>query len=162
ADRNNNRVREVKSNGVIVTIAGTGSVGYNGDGEQATAASLSSPNGVALDGAGNVYIADSNNERVREIVKATGAIATAAGNGSAYFNGDGGPATSASLYYPNGLTVDGNGNLFIADTNNYRVREVLSSATPFLAAPTNTAWTVNQTGLTSTLGILGGTAPYSN
>src|SRR5262249_45807195 len=152
--------REVKTNGVIVTIAGTGSVGYNGDGEPATSANINYPNGVALDSAGNVYIGDSNNERIREVVKSTGAIATVAGNGSAGFGGDGGPATSASLYYPNGLTVDGNGNLFIADAYNYRVREVLSSNTPFLAAPSSTAWTINQPGLNSPLSILGGTAPY--
>jgi uncharacterized protein (TIGR03437 family) len=125
ADYNNSRIRKV-SNGVITTVAGNGTVGYSGDNGPATSAQLSSPQGVAVDSAGNLYIADVGNNRVRKV--SNGVITTVAGTGPAYpgggFGGDGGPATSAQLYWPVGVAVDSAGNLYIADLNNERIRRV--------------------------------------
>jgi uncharacterized protein (TIGR03437 family) len=175
ADYGNNRVREV-SNGVITTVAGNGAPGFSGDGGLATSAQLNGPVGVAVDSAGDLYIADLDNYRVRKVshgvittvvgngtrgvsgdnVPATstqlwnpkelavdsagdlyinddtarirkvsnGVIATVAGNGTAGFSGDNGPAISAQLEYPEGIAVDSAGNLYIADTYNERIREV--------------------------------------
>ncbi len=109
---------------VITTVAGSGVPGFSGDGGVPAAASLNSPGAVAVDGSGNVYIADTGNHRVRRIDIATGKIDTFAGNGSAAFAGDGGPAASASLSNPGGLAFDAAGNLVIADTGNDRVRKV--------------------------------------
>jgi uncharacterized protein (TIGR03437 family) len=129
-DSTNNRVRKVFSNGIIATVAGNGTHGFSGDGGPATSAALGGFNcnracgGVAVDGAGNLFIADSGNHRIRKI-SASGIISTVAGNGVADFSGDGGPATDAQLSYPVGVTVDGAGNLFIAEYG--RVRKVSSS-----------------------------------
>src|SRR5207248_2211419 len=101
ADTFSSRVREVvRATGAIVTVAGTGAFGYGGDGGPATAASLNHPEGVAVDAAGNLFIADTFNSRVREVVRATGTILTVAGTGAFGYGGDGGPATAASLNYP--------------------------------------------------------------
>ncbi|MEU5053687.1 NHL repeat-containing protein [Streptomyces sp. NPDC021096] len=123
ADYQNHRVRKVGPDGVITTVAGDGSKGYGGDGGPATAAGLRDPAGVALDGRGNLYIADRFNQRVRR-VGPDGIITTVAGDGTAAFGGDGGPATAASLNFPHALVVDGVGNLYIADDYNHRVRKV--------------------------------------
>jgi sugar lactone lactonase YvrE len=123
ADSYNYRVRKVSASGVITTVAGDGIYGYSGDGGPAISAQLTLPEGVAVDGAGNLYIADYGNQRVRK-VSASGVISTVAGNGTQGYSGDGGPATSARLYDPEGLAVDADGNLFIADTDNHRVRKV--------------------------------------
>jgi sugar lactone lactonase YvrE len=163
ADWHNNRIREVvKATGIISTIAGTGTAGSSGDGGPATSAQLNYPNGVAVDGSGNVFIGDSSNNRIREVVKATGTLITFAGNGTVGFSGDGGPATSAQLNYPNGVAVDSSGNVYFTDTYNYRIREVLGSSSPYLGTLSATAWTVNQPGYSGTISITGGTAPYSN
>jgi len=106
------------------TIAGTGNVGYTGDNAQAAAATLAAPSAVAYDVSGNLFVADSNNHAVREIVKSSGNIITVAGTGVAGFSGDGGAATSAQLDTPTGLAVDKNNNLFIADSHNHRIRMV--------------------------------------
>lgn len=106
------------------TAAGTGTVGYSGDGSAATAATLASPAAVAYDANGNLYIADANNHVVREVVKSTGVISTVAGTGAQGYGGDGGAATSALLDTPTGVAVDGSGNVYIADSHNQRVREV--------------------------------------
>lgn len=125
ADQYNNRVRRVDSvSGVITTLAGIGSAAFSGDGGPATAAQLYYPLGVAVDGNDNVYIADTNNQRVRKVDAETGVITTVAGIGSAGFAGDGGLAIRAQLYTPDGVAVDSTGNLYIADTNNHRVRKV--------------------------------------
>lgn len=121
ADFGNNRVRKVAS-GVITTVAGNGSAGYSGDNGQATSAQLNQPQGVAVDSAGNLYIADFDNNRIRKVVN--GVITTVAGNGAAGFSGDNGPATSAQLFEPYGVSLDATGNLYIADYLNSRVREV--------------------------------------
>ena len=115
------------STGIITTIAGTGTEGYSGDGGQATSAQLNTPMAIALDAAGNVYIADSQNSRIRKITVSTGVITTIAGTGTAGYSGDGGPSTSAQINYPLGVTFDSAGNLYIADTQNNVVREVAAS-----------------------------------
>ncbi|MGZ3864771.1 MAG: NHL domain-containing protein [Bacteroidia bacterium] len=123
ADRSNNRIRKVDVNGIITTIAGTGANAYGGDGGLATSAQLSIPNAVALDGAGNLYICDNGNSRIR-MINSSGIITTVAGTNAAGFSGDGGPATSAQLNSPRGIAFDNSGNLFIADSYNYRIRKV--------------------------------------
>ena len=124
----NRRIRKVDSSATITTIAGTGEFGFGGDGGPATEARLRSPTGVAVDGAGNVYIADQGNQRIRK-VDSTGTITTIAGSGEYGFDGDGGPATEAQLNYPRGVAVDGAGNLYIADASNHRIRKVDSTGT---------------------------------
>jgi sugar lactone lactonase YvrE len=110
--------------GNISVVAGTGTYGDGGDGGQATATSLSNPSGVAVDKAGNLYIADKNNDRVRMVAAATGVITTIAGPGVPYYTlGDDGPATSAFVV-PNGLALDRAGNLYIADSDNGRIRMI--------------------------------------
>lgn len=101
--------------GVITTIAGTGTAGVAGDGGPATSAQINSAQSAAVDAAGNVYIADTNNHRIRKIAHDTGIISTFAGTGVAGFLGDGAAATAARLYYPTGVAVDSSGNLYIAD-----------------------------------------------
>ncbi len=125
ADAHNHRVREVAAaTGIITTVAGTGVPGFSGDGGAATAARLDLPTALAVDAAGNVYVADTGNHRVRRIAAGSGVISTVVGDGVERFAGDGGLATAASIDSPNGLAVDGTGNLYIADTHNGRVREV--------------------------------------
>jgi uncharacterized protein (TIGR03437 family) len=114
-----NRVR-LLSNGTINTIAGNGSAGYQGDNGLATAAELASPNGVAVDSSGNLYIADTGNNRVRMV--SGGVVSTVAGNGTYGFTGSNGTATSATLGAPSGVATDGSGNLYITDA--YRVLKV--------------------------------------
>ncbi len=126
ADALNYRVRKVNAAGVISTFAGTGTSGYNGDNIAATAANLSLVTGVSTDAAGNVYIADFTNSRVRK-VNAAGIITTVAGNGTFGFSGDGGQATAAGLYFPVNVTFDGAGNMYISDYVNYRVRKVTAA-----------------------------------
>ena len=121
ADTLNQRIREI-SNGTITTVAGYGPYGYNGDNMPATSAQLASPNGVAADSQGNVYIADYGNRRVRQV--SNGTITTAVGNGTSGYNGDGVSPTSAQLDHPNGVAVDPQGNIYIADSSNGRVREI--------------------------------------
>jgi uncharacterized protein (TIGR03437 family) len=126
ADSVNQRVRKIDRNGIITTVAGTGIDGYTGDGGPATAAQLGFPIGVAVDGAGNLYIADGDNNRVRKVTPA-GIISTVAGNGNGGFAGDGGQAINASINIPSDLAVDAAGNLYIADAGNNRVRRVDTS-----------------------------------
>ncbi len=120
------RIRKVDSSGTISTVAGTGERGFGGDGGPAVQAQLASPPAVAVDGAGNLYIADSGNNRIR-MVDSTGTISTVAGTGERGFGGDGGPATEAQLNSPTGVALDGAGNLYIVDRNNHRIRKVDSS-----------------------------------
>jgi sugar lactone lactonase YvrE len=132
ADTYNNRVVEVTTSGRILSVAGDGVAGYSGDGRLAAFAELNEPNGVALDAQGNLYIADSANNVVRRVDAKTGIITTVAGDyaadkangGLGGFSGDGGAATSAQLNDPQGVAVDGAGDLFIADTFNNAIREV--------------------------------------
>lgn len=124
ADSLHNRIRKVDTAQNIATIAGTGAASYTGDGGPAASATLNTPSGVAVDGAGNIFIADTGNNVIREIVQSTGMIRTVAGNGTQGNTGDGGPATSAELNQPLGISVDPGGNLYIADTGNNRIRRV--------------------------------------
>ncbi|MBD2701400.1 hypothetical protein IC229_12175 [Spirosoma sp. BT702] len=127
ADQYNHRIRKINAaNGIISTIAGTTTYGFSGDGGAATNARLTQPTGVALDAAGNLYIADQYNHRIRKVNATNGNISTVAGNGSANYSGDGGAATSASLNYPTGVAIDAAGNLYIADKMNHRIRKVLA------------------------------------
>jgi hypothetical protein len=126
AATNDHVVRVVSPTGVINTFAGTGAQGFSGDGGAATSAQLDSPTGIAVDASNNVYIADTHNNRIREVLASTGVINTIAGTGVAGFAGDGGAATSALLNYPTAVAVDSAGNIYIADTNSHRIREIKS------------------------------------
>ncbi|MGB0064807.1 MAG: RHS repeat-associated core domain-containing protein, partial [Terracidiphilus sp.] len=127
-DYSNNRIRKITaSTGIVSTVAGNGTAGYSGDGGQATSAKLNAPTGVAVDSAGNLYIADDSNNRIREVNATTGVISTIAGNGTAGYSGDGGPATSAEFNLPSGVVIDAAGNIYIADSGNNRIREVNAS-----------------------------------
>ena len=126
ADTQNSRIRKVTPAGVISTFAGTGQFGYAGDGGPATVARLNSPSDVAVDGGGNVFVADTSNGRIRKITPA-GTISTVAGVaavGPPASGGDGGPATSARLNQPRGIAIDGSGNIFIAEGSGHRVRKI--------------------------------------
>lgn len=126
ADSSANVVRKVDTSGIITTVAGSSNGGFGGDGGLATSAQLSQPNAVAVDSNGNLYIADSGNNRIRK-VNTSGVISTVAGNGKAGYSGDGGPATSAELNDPTGIAIDTSGTLYIADFKNNRIRVVDSS-----------------------------------
>ena len=122
ADKDNQRIRKVSS-GTITTAAGSvGVCSFSGDGGTATKAGLCNPFDVAVDASGNIYIADSSNQRIRE-VQPSGIISSVAGNGTPGFSGDGVLPTSTDLCYPFGVDVDVNGNIFVADTFNQRIRK---------------------------------------
>ena len=129
ADTKNHQIRKVSFSGVITTVAGNGATSgngngtYSGDGGPAISAGLNAPFAVAFDTVGNMYIPDSANNVIRE-VNTGGAISTFAGDGNEGFKGDGFPASQAEFYSPSGLVFDAAGNLYIADTQNNRVRKV--------------------------------------
>jgi uncharacterized protein (TIGR03437 family) len=128
SDYHNHVIREVvAATGNIITVAGNGTPGFSGDGGPATSAQFSVAHSIAVDAAGNLYIADGPNARIR-VVNSLGIISTFAGNGTYGWTGDGGLATNASLYFPAGVAVDSAGNVFIADYGNATVRMV-SAAT---------------------------------
>ena len=167
ADTGNNRIRKITSTGTIVTVAGNGLPGFFGDGSSAVSASLNSPRGVAVDAAGNLYIADTLSFRVRKVTPA-GIISTVAGNGQNLINssvgpalGDGGPATQAPLFQPCGVAVDPAGNLFIA--GDWPVRKVnaggvVSSIQLSLGSITSAV----AVGSSGDLFVLGGAGDLSN
>jgi hypothetical protein len=167
ADAGNNRIRKVTPGGVISTVAGNGSNGNSGDGGPAISAQFNMPNGVVVDSAGNLFIADSFNSSIRKVTPA-GVISTVAGNGFPGFSGDGGPATSAQLSMPYDVAVDSAGNLFIADSANDRIRKVagpsVSTNLTISAGGSVTAGTVGFSETTqagySTIAINSGPAPY--
>jgi hypothetical protein len=137
ADTYNNRVVEVTPSGQVSVVAGDGKAGFAGDGGRAAFAELNEPTGLAVDAQGNLYVADSGNNVIRRVDVKTGIITTVAGDvaadkandGLGGFSGDGGPATSAQLNDPQGVAVDGAGDLFIADTFNNAIREVTPAGT---------------------------------
>src|SRR5437773_5505824 len=124
SDTFNHRIRRVDArSGVITTVAGNGEAGYSGDGGPAMRASLNEPYGIAIDRAGNIFVADRLNRRVRRIDAANGTITTLAGTGEAAYSGDGGLAARAGLAEPNGLALDAEErHLYIADVADHRVR----------------------------------------
>ena len=126
ADTQNHRIEMLAAAGTISTVAGTGSSGFSGDGGPALSAELSYPSAVAVDGDENIYIAGTRQNRVR-LVTPDGNIATIAGTGVAAYTGDTGPALEVALFNPNGIAVDGQGNLWVADTGNNRVRMLAAS-----------------------------------
>lgn len=138
ADKNNARIRKVVSSGTISSVAGNGTNSYGGDGALAPSAQLNVPSAVARDAAGNLFIADTGNHRIRR-VNVDGAISTYAGNGTAGFGGDGAAASAAQLNNPSGLVIDGDGNLYLADTGNHRVRRITPGGTISSVAGTGTA-----------------------
>ncbi|MFC4598199.1 S-layer homology domain-containing protein [Cohnella hongkongensis] len=123
ADRNNNRVRKVDTSGNISTVAGAGVAGYSGDGGPATAARMNSPIGLTVDDDGTLYVAENGNHIVRKI-SPTGIITTVAGTGAFGDSGDGGPAKSAQLRGPLGIDLDHNGNLYVADRGNHKIKKL--------------------------------------
>jgi sugar lactone lactonase YvrE len=130
ADPQNQRIRRVDaSTGIITTVAGTGSRGYGGDGGPATKARINYPKGVELGPDGSLFIADNDNHRVRRVDASTGIITTVAGTGSRGFGGDGGPASTARLDEPRNVDFDAEGNLYIVDEGNDRIRRVTPSGT---------------------------------
>ena len=126
ADTHNDRIRKVTTNGVITTVAGNGNRGFSGDGGQATNAQLNQPSDVAVDLNGNIYICEWGNHTIRKVAT-NGVITTIAGNGIAGFSGDGNIATNAQLNQPDGVAVNSNGVVFIADAKNHRIRKVVSN-----------------------------------
>jgi hypothetical protein len=133
ADRFNHRIRKViAATDIIITVAGSGPTGpgnggFSGDGESATNARLNLPTDVAIDKLGNLYITDTLNNRIRKVIVATGVITTVAGDGTEAYDGDNGLATDAQLQSPTGIAVDEDGNFYIADANNNRIRKVIAA-----------------------------------
>lgn len=133
ADSGDNRVRKVNAKGIISTVAGTGSPtpSYGGDNGAATSAQLNNPYGVAVDAAGNLYIAELGDDRIRKVTGSV--ITTVVGNGTEGFGGDNGPATSAKLCNPYEVAVDAAGSLYIADFCNARIRKVANGTITTIA-----------------------------
>ncbi len=162
ADQANQRVRQIGKDGMIRTVVGSGTSGYGGDGEPALNAKLSQPTGqsaspsmkIATDTAGNLYIADSGNQRVRKVDTA-GIITTAAGTGTAGFAGEGGPAVEAQLSRPTDLALGPDGSLFIADTDNSCIRKRDPSGTLTTVAGVCGQTGFNQDGVPATQALLG-------
>ena len=128
ADSGNEVIRKVNAaTNVISTVAGNGVEDFSGDGGPATAASFDNPRGITLDAAGNLFIADAGNCRIRKVTAANGLISTVAGNGQIDYTGDGGAATAAAITFPYGVAVDASGNLFIVDSGNYVIRKVTAA-----------------------------------
>ena len=126
ADFLRQQIFKLMPDGTSLAVAGTGVIGYSGDNGPATSAAFFNPFGISVDAIGNLYIADSGNYRVR-MLSTSGIISTVAGNGKVALSGDNGPATSAQLLNPNGVTLDAGGNLYIADTWNNVIRKVTSN-----------------------------------
>jgi uncharacterized protein (TIGR03437 family) len=162
ADTINNRIRMVRTDGTITTVAGNGNPGYSGDNDSATSAMLTGPLGVALDASGSLYIVDTGNERIRKV--SGGAITTIAGGGP--FDGglgDDGPATSANLFSPSGLATDySSGNQYVADTGDQRVRLLSTALPPPLTITTTSVPTaVVGTFYSASMTAVNGSAGYS-
>ncbi len=183
ADTFNSKIREITaSNGFIQTVAGSSSAGYAGDGAAATSAQLDTPYGVYVDSLGNIFIADTDNSVVREVVASTGFIQTIAGNATEGYSGDGASAIGAQLFRPLSVAGDASGDLFIADTENLRIRKLISTvavsliptaatlpaggtqqfaATVTGAANTSVTWQVNGvTGGNATAGAISASGLY--
>ncbi len=125
-DQGNNVIRHIDASGIVTTIAGTGAVGYSGDGGPATAAEVNQPTSLAVDAYGNVFFTDDGNNVIRKISNA-GIISTVAGTGTAGYGGDFGPASTAMFNQPTGIAIDKQNNLYVADAQNNVVRKILDS-----------------------------------
>ncbi len=153
ADAGDNRVREVSAvTGSITTVAGTGVAGYTGDNILATRSELNNPTGIAVDAAGNLYIADSDNNLIRKVTALTGVITTVAGvpGAAAVYNGDNILATLATLNFPTGIALDLDGRIYFSDRDNSRIREVNSAGNVMTVAGTGTASLLGDGNLAST------------
>lgn len=124
AEMANHVIRRVDPSGQLTIVAGTGTQGFSGDGSPATSSTLDSPQGLAVVSSGLLYIADTNNHRIRLLNLATGVLTTIAGTGVAGYSGDGGSALSAQLFHPTALAADSSGDLYLADTGNHRIRRI--------------------------------------
>jgi uncharacterized protein (TIGR03437 family) len=142
ADTDNHRIRRVSPQGTITTVAGVGTPASSGDGGQATNAAVNGPTGLWLDGSGNLYIADTKNNRIRKL-DASGVITSVAGTGTGSMTGDGGSPLTAGLNAPQGVTVDTAGNIYIADTGNDRIRAILSRAPTYTVSPQRLTFTAD-------------------
>ncbi len=138
AESGNNCIRKISTTGIISTFAGTGVAGSYGEGVPATSAQFNDPRGLTIDAAGNIYITDVGNDVIRK-VNTAGIITTVAGNGTAGYFGDGGPATAAHLWYVTGVSVDAAGNIYIADQWNHVIRKVNTSGIISTFAGNNTS-----------------------
>jgi len=139
ADAGNNRIRMIDAGGIITTVAGNATEGFSGDGGLAISAALNIPSDVALDGAGNLYVADAGNNRIRAVNLSTGIITTIAGTANNGFSGDGGAAAPAMLNYPWSVTVSSSGDVYVGDMSNERVREIFPAVSGLIppAFPAN-------------------------
>lgn len=160
ADTNNNRIRRLSTDGTITTVAGSGAIGYAGDGGPATSAKLNLPVGVGEDSNGNIYIADTTNNVIRW-VGSDGNIATIAGNGTSGYNGDGSPATSYELGSPSGVAPASACSVLVADTTNQRIRKVFPAVNyTITSAPSGLQVSLDGTTMTTpvTIGLSPGTS----
>ena len=157
ADTDNQRIRVIGPDGIIRTIAGNGNADFLGDGEQATAASFRNPSAIAIDPAGNIYVADADNERLRRIDPA-GVITTIAGNDAYGLAGDGGPPANALLFDPMGVAVSTAGDVYIADTENNRIRVVRRIPPVFEALPANISLRAKAASTTPATALLDGSS----
>lgn len=154
ADSGSNRIRKVTAAGLITTVAGNGTSGFAGDGGPATLAALSFPTGVAIDSLGGLIISDAANNRVRK-VSPGGVISTIVGTGVAGYSGDGGPGTSAQIKYPQAVTVDSAGNIYISDSNNACVRKLTKDGMISTYAGTGTSGYSGDGGLATSAQLAG-------
>jgi sugar lactone lactonase YvrE len=138
ADFKNNEIRMVNTSGIISVYAGTGVAGSNGGSGLPKVSQLNNPAGVATDSKGNVFIADAGNGVVREVLASIGRMSIIAGIGADGFKGDGGPAVNAQISYPFDITCAKNGDLYIADLGNNRVRMITAASPDAPAAPAHT------------------------
>ncbi|OQX06754.1 MAG: hypothetical protein BWK80_50345, partial [Desulfobacteraceae bacterium IS3] len=149
ADAHNHRIRKIDTSGIVSTIAGTGVASSSGDGGIATAATLNTPYGVAVDSAGNIFIVEVSGHRIRK-VNTSGIISTVAGTGAFGYSGDGGPATAAQLYKPNDIAFDSVGNIYITDSSNACIRKINASGIISTAAGTCTVSGYSEDGTPAT------------
>jgi len=153
ADQGNHLIRKITSAGVVTTLAGSGSSG-SADGT-GTAASFHDPTGVAVDGSGNLYVADKNNHLIRKITSA-GVVTTFAGSGSS--GSADGTGTAASFYRPDGVVVDGSGNVYVADRNNHLIRKITSAGVVTTLAGSGSAGSADGTGTAASFSYPSGVA----
>jgi len=154
AENGNNRILKVDAAGIITTVAGNGAAFFSGDGGPATAANLNAPSAIAVDSAGNLFIADNGNNRIRR-VDSSGIITTVAGDGTKGFDGDGGPATAASFFNITGIALDTSGNIFVVDSDKNRIRKINNSGTITTVAGDGNFGTIGADGIATSVSLSG-------